>query len=143
VLRTLLQLTALILSMEAAVYLAIGSAGLSPQLIAELAATKWGHNLAVARSLAEQAVYSRIGVLLLLVALVLQVANTLWPLRWKDFGVDQRGAVLALLVGIVVGGVSWWIAGRWIERTVTHATAIISAKQGKANQEQARNSPRR
>ena len=54
-LRTFIQVTALVLTLEAAIFLAKGNLGLSPQVIAELGATKVAYNDTVLNSLCKHA----------------------------------------------------------------------------------------
>jgi hypothetical protein len=117
VLRSFIQTLALITTLESAIFLAKGTLGLSAEAIAALAGTHLDFNPHVIRSLAQQTADYRAGVLLLLLAFILQMANTLWPLRWDDFAISRKGAVFALGVGIVLMLVTWWL-------TDLHASSI-------------------
>jgi hypothetical protein len=100
--RTFIQLTALILTLEAAIFLAKGNLGLSPKVIAELSSTKWDYNTDVIGTLASQRADTWVGIVLLLCAFGFQLWNSLWPMRIGDFGVNAWGILSALFLGIVV-----------------------------------------
>lgn len=109
-LRTFIQILALITTLEAAVFLAKGNLGLSAQAITELGGTYFGYNPHLVQSLAQQTADYRAGVILLLVAFSLQMGNTLWPMRWVDFEVSRKGALVAVAVGAVIMMATWWVA---------------------------------
>ena len=81
VLRTFIQITGLILTLEAAVFLAKGNLGLFAETIAGLSSTKYNYNSDVINSLAQQRADAWIGVILLLLAFSLQMWNAPWPMR--------------------------------------------------------------
>lgn len=116
-LRTFIQVLALITTLESAIFLAKGSFGLSAQDIAALGGTYWGHNPHLIRSFAQQTADYRAGVILLLLAFSLQMANTLWPMRWADFDVSRRGATAAVVAGALLFVVAWWFAN-------SHASSV-------------------
>ena len=91
--RTFIQILALMTTIESAIFLARGSLRLSAEAIAALGGTYVGYNPHLVQSLAQQTADCRAGVILLLVAFSLQMGNTLWPIRWKDFAVSKKGAV--------------------------------------------------
>ena len=79
--RTFIQTAALVVTLEAALFLAKGGLGLSAEDIALLSATRIGFNPELTDSLAQQQADTWIGVVLLLFAFLLQMWNALWPLR--------------------------------------------------------------
>ena len=98
--RTFIQIASLVLTLEAALFLAKGNLGLSAENIALLAATRYDFNPNLVDSLAQQQADTWIGVVLLLIAFILQISNTLWPIRIGDFGVHKGGAICALLLSV-------------------------------------------
>ena len=128
-LRSAIQVSALVLTLEAAFFLAKGNLGLAPEVIAQLAATKVGYNLDVARSLSMQAADTWVGFVLLLGAFVLQVANSLWPMRWKDFTVSRPGVVVGLGVSALAFGAAAWASCFLMQRTEARVIQILSALQ--------------
>ena len=101
--RTFIQIMSLILTLEAAIFLARGNLGLSAKVIAELSSTKFGYNSAVIGSLASQRADTWVGVVLLLFAFGLQLWNSLWPMRIGDFSINPWGVATAVVLGIAVG----------------------------------------
>jgi hypothetical protein len=101
-LRTFIQILALITTLESAIFLARGSLGLSGETIAALGGTYYDYNPHLVQSLAQQTADYRAGVILLVVAFSLQMWNTLWPIRLGDFGVSRKGALVAVAVGLVM-----------------------------------------
>ena len=128
-LRTFIQITALTLTLEAAIFLARGNLGLSVEAIAQLARTGWVYNLDVASSLSHQRADTWIGVILLLAAFGLQMGNTLWPVRWKDFGVSRLGAVLAVLVSALVLMGVFMLSARLVAGTETRVRELLKSSQ--------------
>jgi hypothetical protein len=100
--RTLIQFTAIILTFEASWFLLQGNLGLTIKDIAEVSATKYEYNSNVVTSLSQQAVDNWIGFSLLLLAFSLQLANSLWEMRWKDFAFSKAGMVLSFVAGAIV-----------------------------------------
>ena len=131
-LRTFIQVLALVTTLGSAIFLAKGSFGLSAQDIAALGGTYWGHNLHLIRSLTQQTADYRAGVILLVLAFTLQMANTLWPMRWMDFDVSGRGAVLAVATGIVLFVVAWWLANLHASKLEKQVRVIYERAEQKA-----------
>ncbi len=100
--RTLIQLTAIILTLEASWFLLQGNLGLTIKDIAEVSSTKYGYNPNVVESLSQQKVDNWIGFSLLLLAFSLQLANSLWKMRWKDFAFSKTGMALSFVAGAIV-----------------------------------------
>src|SRR5437867_483815 len=82
-------------------FLARGTLGLSPEVIAELTVTKVGYNRAVLESLAGQAADTQVGVVFLVLAFGLQLSSAILPARWVDFEVSRRGVVAALVFSLM------------------------------------------
>lgn len=125
-LRTFLQISAIILTLEAAWFLLRGDVGISVAQIAQLASTKWDYNSDVVVSLSKQKANSWVGLLFLLLAFILQLSNALWPMRWTDFSVNRNGCLLSVVVCSVL-----LLAGRAISqhrasKTEVEAMALLT-----------------
>jgi hypothetical protein len=116
--RTFIQITSLVLTLEAAIFLAKGNLGLSAQAIAEISSTKWDYNSDLITSLAQQRADTWVGVVLLLGAFFLQMGNALWPMRWADFDVHKGAAVYAVAFSVMLGFGAFFLA-----REVAHSTS--------------------
>ena len=114
--RTFIQVAAIGLTLEAALFLARGNLGLTPGVIAELAGTKYGHNRQVIQSLAQQAADTWVGVTLLLIGIVFQAWHTVWPMSFNAFAVNRWGVALALSFCLMTG-----IGGYYVSRALTDA----------------------
>ena len=116
-LRSVVQITSLVLTLEAAIFLAHGSMGLTPHVVAELASTWMDYNPTVVHSLASQCADTRVGVVLLLVAFLLQMWNAMWPLRYKDLGgASATGMAVAIGLCMVI-----FIGAYWTSRSISTA----------------------
>lgn len=129
-LRTFIQTTALVLTLEASWFLLVGNLGLDVKMIAELASTKWGYNTEIAKTLAKQNSDTWMGLLLILVAFGLQLANSLWEMGWDDFAVNWKGVMLALFVGLITFFVCGAVSKRIADRKSKAAIEIL--KKGEA-----------
>lgn len=127
-LRTFVQVAALLLTLEAAFFLARSNLGLSAEMIARLASTNWNANTDIVSSLAGQRADTWIGVVLLLAAFFLQLANTLWPMRFKYFVVDRRGAFGALIVGAAIGVASLAVSAKMSSSTQNAVINILKTR---------------
>jgi hypothetical protein len=131
-LRTFIQILALITTLESAIFLARGSLGLSAEVIATLGGTYVGYNPLLIQTLAQQTADYRAGVILLLLAFSLQMGNTLWPLRWKDFEVSRKGAVLATAVGVVIMTLAWILTNSHAVRIEREVREVLERVEQKA-----------
>lgn len=108
--RTFIQTIALILIAESTVFFYRGSIFISVSDMAKASSTMWGHNTSVARLLSSQRADVFVGVFLLMMSLVFQLINMFWPMRWNDFAINWKGALLAFITALVVGSISWFWA---------------------------------
>ena len=131
-LRTFIQILALVTTLESAIFLAKGSFGLSAQDIAALGGTYVGYNLHLIRSLVQQTADYRAGVILLVLAFSLQMANTLWPMRLMDFAVSRKGALFAVAVGAILLVVTRWLANLHASSVERQVREICERAQLKA-----------
>jgi hypothetical protein len=100
--RTFIQVTALLFTVISAYFLIKSVIEMTPKDIAELSTTRFDYNPPVVRSLSKQRADTLVGFALLMTGLVLSLANLLWPMRYCDFDVNRNGAILAVLVSIVI-----------------------------------------
>jgi hypothetical protein len=126
--RTFIQTAALVVTLEAALFLAKGGLGLSAEDIALLSATRIGFNPELIDSLAQQQADTWIGVVLLLFAFLLQMWNALWPLRIGDFGVHKGGALCALGFSIVLGVGAFYLSKQMASNAAERARTILKAR---------------
>jgi hypothetical protein len=123
--RTFIQITSLVLTLEAAIFLAKGNLGLSPQAIAEISSTKWDYNSDLISSLAQQRADTWVGVVLLLGAFFLQMANALWPMRYVDFDVHKGAAAYAVVFSVVLGFGALFLAKEVAQSTASDVKKIL------------------
>ena len=128
-LRTFIQASALLLTLFAGVMLVRGSFALSPKDIAELSSSKWGHNLEMVKNLSQQQADARIGVVLLVLSVALLMINLLWPLRIKDFAVNNIGVLLAIIFSILVFILALKTSNIISTNTQREVTKILEQKQ--------------
>ncbi len=131
---TLLQFSALVLTLEAAIFLALGSIVLTPPKIAQLCRiTHQSYRVCLVRSFAQQTSESRVGVVLLLTAFCLQFAA-----QWRGPTIDNIGPadrtalVIAGVVGLLAFVPLWAISKRYASRIERKTTEILNAKAGPA-----------
>ena len=105
--RTYIQVTALLLVLLSSLLLIKGKITLSVESLAELSKSKWGYNLDVAKSLTQERADTIVGFVILLFSLFLQVANMLWPMRWADFATNKNGVILALVTSVIISCIAF------------------------------------
>jgi hypothetical protein len=124
-LRTLIQVLALILTLESALFLVRSSLALSPRSIAELSTSKWGYSADAIKNYAQQRADTVVGLVLLFFGFALQLTNSLWPMRWTDFSVNRAGALIAVALGVLVLVLCFPVSKKIAVRTYAQAFKII------------------
>ena len=74
---------------------------------------------------AKQASNTRIGLILLIIAVIFQMVNALWPMRWKDFGIDWHGVLLAIGFAVILLTLSHWYSKYLAEQSHNEALEIL------------------
>lgn len=97
-LRTFIQVSAILLTLIASVLLVKGALVLTPTDILGLSSSTWDYNRGLAKNFSKQQADTKIGFMLLLLSFSVQMVNLLWPMRIDDFGVNKIGAAIAILV---------------------------------------------
>lgn len=88
-LRTFIQVQALLSVLISSFFLIKGMLTLSAKDLAELSKSKWDYNTAVTKNLTQQRSDTIVGFALLLLSFLLQSINLLWPMRIDDFDVSK------------------------------------------------------
>ena len=101
-LRTFLSFSGITFTSLASFFLIRGTLATTVKDLAEMSITKLGYNSNVITNLTRQRTDTKIGFCVLLLALVIQVVNTTWPLRIDDFEVSWEGIVLAIAVTLIL-----------------------------------------
>lgn len=123
--RTLIQLTAIIRTLEASWFLLQGNLGLTIKDIAEVSSTKYGYNPNVVKSLSQQKVDNWIGFSLLLLAFSLQLANSLWGMRWVDFAFSKTGMALSFAAATIVFIACYFLSQKIGNTIYDHAMELL------------------
>lgn len=126
-LRTFIQMSVMMLTVEASFFLLRSNLGLSATMIAELGCSYWDYNEKAIRSLTKQSVDTRVGLFLLLLSFALQIGNSLWPLSWDDFGIDWRGLLTSIAFCIIVLIISYLYTGHKSEKLFEKSIQIIKS----------------
>lgn len=126
--RTFIQVTSLVFTLEAAIFLAKGNLGLSAETIAEISSTEWDYNLDVVKSLARQRADTWVGIILLLLAFGLQMWNVLWPMRLGDFAIHRGAAIYAIVFSLVLGFGGVFLTREVADKTVERVQGILKAQ---------------
>lgn len=128
-LRSFIQMTALIFTLGASIFLLKSNLGLTPEAISKISSTYWDHNMPIAEGFARQAADTRVGVILLLSAFILQLINALWPMRIKDFGVSWHGVLISIGFCIIILTIAHWYANKLSERIHKNTIQIFEEKR--------------
>lgn len=98
---------------------------MTPENIANLSSTHFDFSKPIAEVFAKQAADTRIGLILLLIAFILQMINALWPMRLDDFGIDWHGVLVAIGIAIVLLTFSHWYSKHLAEISYNNALHIL------------------
>jgi len=124
-LRSFIQMSALILTLGASIFLLKSNLGMTPDNIANLSSTRFDFSQPIAETFTKQAADTRVGLILLLSAFILQMINALWPMRWKDFGIDWHGVLIAIGFAIVLLTFSHWYSKYLAEQNYKNTLDIL------------------
>jgi hypothetical protein len=127
--ESIIQLTALILTLESAIFLAKGNLGLSAESIAELASTKYGANLKVIENLAHQNAYSRIGIILLCISVFIQMITILLISGAKFLAISTSNLIISFVVSGFVFLVCWKLAAYKANNLYQQSKKIIDNRR--------------
>lgn len=122
-------MTALILTLGASIFLLKSNLGLTPEVISKISSTYYDYNKPIAEGFARQAADTRIGVILLLAAFILQLINALWPMRIKDFGISWHGVLISIGFCIIIFTIAHWYSKNLSERIHRNTIQIFEEKR--------------
>ena len=115
-LRTFIQIMALLLVFVSSFFFVRSFASLSIEDIIKLSQTTYGGtDKHIVGNLTRQKSDTIVGFALLLASLLLSLINLLWPMRASDFEVNRKGLMIAIVVGIVI-----FISARKISNFLQH-----------------------
>jgi len=109
-LRSFVQFTALCLTLVAAIFLIKGNLTLSIQDIAKITQTTYSYNKEVVLNLSGQQADTMVGFFILMISFGLQMANSLWEMRFVDFAVNKNGLIISLIVSALIFILAWYIS---------------------------------
>jgi len=109
-LRTFIQITALCLTFVAAFFLIKGNLTLSTQDITKITQTRYSYNKEVVFNLAGQQADTMVGFSILMISFGLQMANSLWEMRYCDFAVNKKGLIISIIVSALILILGWYIS---------------------------------
>ncbi len=124
-LRTIIQFLAILLTLQSSYFLLKSNLGLSSMQIAELSTVGAGVSPWVTKSLAAQSAETRIGLALLLMAFLLQLFNSLWPMRFVDFEISKTGVLAAVALSVLIFALSIQASRSWQKHIYDGAMAIL------------------
>lgn len=126
-LRTFIQVIALLLTITSAVFLIRSVAGMSVKDMAELSKTAYGgYTLRITENLARQKSDTVVGFSLLILSFLFALINLLWPMRFCDFVVDRKGVLIAIVVSIIISLVAYKISNSLHRKWCNQAKDILS-----------------
>lgn len=134
--RTFIQMTAMILTVEASFFLIKTNFGLSAKTIVEISIPHFDYHEETLRSLTKQSVDTRVGLFLLLLSFALQMGNALWPLRIDDFSINWFGILISFTFCSIVFLISYLYARQTSNRLFDQCMQIIKQRhspKGKRN----------
>jgi hypothetical protein len=128
-LRTFIQVLALLLIFTSSYFLIKGVLVSSPKVIADLVSTRVGYSLSLAQNFCHQRADTIIGFILLICGSLLQGINLLWQLRIKDFGVNMTGAILAAILTVVIFFGAYKASDMLYKSHYRHVESILKSEE--------------
>ncbi len=123
--KTIVQISTLLLTIESAIFLSLGNLCMSPLVIAEISATKYDYNPDAIVSLSEQFSNTWIGVFLLMFSFILQMLMTNNYFDFKDFKTNRHGVIVSILLCLIIFFVLYWISSGIASYTQSQAELIL------------------
>jgi len=128
--RSTVRVSSLLLTIGSAYFLSRGNLTLSPSAIANLASTGWGYNTSLLQAFCSQWADTWVGVVLLLAGLILQMSDLLFfRLRWADFDINKKGAIVAFIVSLAVFIIMIHVSNHMAAAQLSHVQAILPKAQ--------------
>ena len=127
--RTFIQVFALILVLLSSFFLIRGNMTLKVTDLVHLSGTYFDYNKNLLKNLCEQKVDYSVGGALLLLSFFFQMLNFLWPMRIGDFGVNIRGVFLAIAVSAFLFLISLSISCKMSSKLLYEATVQIEQEK--------------
>ena len=131
---TVIQISSLLLAVESAIFLSKGNLGLSAKEIAELSKAKYGANLSVLKSLADQNSDNWIGVILLLASVIVQMVAIAFPSQIGDGPINIGVLAVSIVICGIVFVLCLKLSSRKASRLYQQAKMIVEASR--TNQKQ-------
>jgi hypothetical protein len=126
----LLNVLAIVVTLESAWFLGRGALLARPELLAELSRPKYGYNLDVAQNLAGQVAEVRVGTVLLLLAAAMQMAALLVPASYHPLAA-RRLVVIVLVVAAVIIEVGSILSTRMATAQYAAVEAVLKRDEPK------------
>jgi hypothetical protein len=124
----LFQALAIALGLVSALILGRGGFAVSPDMMVELASTKWDYNANALDALASQAIDTRVGTFLLVLSVLFQLLS----LRPAVEAPSKGGSRNAIVVAVAVGIAAWFLGGMYAnaqaKKMMREAEAIWAAR---------------
>lgn len=120
----MLILTSLLLSFLSAYFISKANLGLSAKNIAELASAKYGYNSAIIRSLAEQNADNGAGILLLIIAIILQGVSAFVPMPIELTKINFSNIMSSVGISVFTFLLFRWLSRRRAGKLTEQAMAI-------------------
>lgn len=117
-------LTSLLLSFLSAYFISKANLGLSAKYIAELATVKFGYSSAIIRSLAEQNGDNWAGILLLILAIIIQVTSAFVPLPIELTKINFSTIMISVEISVFTFLLFRWLSKRRANKLTDQAIAI-------------------
>jgi hypothetical protein len=127
-------MSAMISTIEASFFLIKTNLGLSPKIIVELSIPHFDYQEETLRSLTKQTVNTRVGLFLLLLSFILQMGNALWPLRYRDFGVDWLGVLASIVFCVFALVISYYYSSHKSKKLLEQCTQIMRQRHSPKEQ---------
>lgn len=128
-LRSSIQMTGVILTLVASFFLLRANFGLTPDIIARLSSTTYGYNKEVAATLAQQSADTWIGFILLIIAFLLQMINSLWPMTIDDIGaVNRQGILISMACCVIIFFLAYWYSNKLTNNFLKESLDILKNK---------------
>jgi len=129
--KSIIQITAIILTLGASVFLIKSNFGLTPEVILKLSSSHVGYNSQMIKSLASQTADTKVGAILLFIAFICQLVSFFLIAKIKDSDLSLHGILISVGFCIIILTLAHYYSKNLSANNYNRAMAVYEANKSK------------